>query len=75
MKMNFDKEQFDTLFAQNNRMVFKNNTHGFKPGWIILSITKSTIGAVVNGNLADNDFNTAGPCILPISPPTSWYKF
>ncbi len=63
MKINFDKTQdgIDTLFVQRNRMVFKNNTHGFKGGIDYFINNKSTIGLVVNGNIADNDFNTSGP--------------
>jgi iron complex outermembrane recepter protein len=61
MKMNFNKEQLDTLFEQKNRMVFKNNTHGFKGGLDYFINQKSTIGVVVSGNIANNDFNTAGP--------------
>jgi hypothetical protein len=59
--MNFDKTQFDTLFEQKNSMVFKNNTHGFKGGLDYFINNKSTIGVVVNGNLAANEFNTSGP--------------
>lgn len=61
MKMNMVKDQFDTLFTQNNRMVFKNNTHGFKAGVDYFMDPKNTLGAVVSGNIADNDFTTAGP--------------
>lgn len=61
MRMNSVKNQFDTLFDQKNRMVFKNNTHGFKAGLDYFINNKSTIGAVVTGNIADNDFNTSGP--------------
>lgn len=61
MKINSVKEQFDTLFDQKNRMLFKNNTHGFKGGLDYFINAKSTIGAVVTGNIADNDFNTSGP--------------
>jgi iron complex outermembrane recepter protein len=61
MKMNSIKEQLDTLFDQKNRMVFNNNTHGFKGGLDYFINNKSTIGAVVTGNIADNDFSTSGP--------------
>lgn len=61
MSMNSDKEQFDTLFTQNNRIQFNNNTHGFKAGMDYFINNKSTLGTVVNGNLANNDFSTAGP--------------
>src|SRR5690606_23085372 len=58
MKMYMRKEQFDTLFTHNNRMVFKNNTHGFKAGIDYFMDKKNTLCLVVNGNLADNKFNT-----------------
>ncbi|MEP7373289.1 MAG: TonB-dependent receptor [Chitinophagaceae bacterium] len=68
MKINMHKEQFDTLFAQSNRMIFKNNTHGFKAGVDYFMDKKNTIGAVINGNLADNDFNTSGPMYFTYIP-------
>ncbi len=61
MKMNSVKDQFDTLFDQKNRMLFTNNTHGFKGGMDYFINAKSTIGAVITGNLAVNDFTTSGP--------------
>lgn len=61
MEMNSDREQFDTLFSQRNRMMFLNNTHGFKAGADYFINNKSTLGVVLNGNLANNEFNTAGP--------------
>ena len=68
MFMNMEKEQFDTLFKQNNRMVFHNNTHGFKVGADYFINPKSTLGAMISGNLADNDFNTAGPMYFTYIP-------
>ncbi len=61
MKMNMEKTQYDTLFTQHNRMSFKNNTHGFKAGMDYFLDQKNTLGAVVNGNIAGNDFHTEGP--------------
>ncbi|MEO7983048.1 MAG: TonB-dependent receptor, partial [Bacteroidota bacterium] len=61
MKMNLTKEQLDTLFEQHNTMLFKNNTHGFKGGLDYFINAKSTIGVVVSGNIADNNFTTSGP--------------
>ena len=68
MKINLRKEQYDTLFAQSNRMVFQNNTHGFKAGIDYFMDKKNTLGLVVNGNLAKNDFNTAGPMYFTYIP-------
>lgn len=68
MKINMRKEQFDTLFTQNNRMVFQNNTHGFKAGIDYFMDKKNTLGLVLNGNLAKNDFNTEGPMYFNLIP-------
>ena len=68
MVMNSRKEQFDTLFAQNNKIIFKNNTHGFKGGIDYFLNAKSTIGAVVSGNIANNDITTAGPMYFTYMP-------
>ncbi len=68
MQFNSRKEQFDTLFEQSNTIRFKNNTHGFKAGLDYFINNKSTIGIVVNGNLANNDFTTAGPMYFTYMP-------
>ena len=62
------KEQFDTLFEQSNKISFKNNTHGFKGGMDYFINAKSTIGAVISGNIADNDITTAGPMYFTYMP-------
>ncbi len=61
MQMNMNKDQFDTSFKQSNVIRFKNNSHGFKAGIDYFINSKSTIGAMVNGNLADNLATTSGP--------------
>ena len=68
MRFNSHKEQFDTLFTQSNRINFKNNTHGFKAGMDYFINNKSTIGAVVSGNIADNDISTSGPMYFTYIP-------
>ncbi len=68
MNMNMRKEQFDTLFTQNNRMIFKNNSHGFKAGIDYFMDKKNILGLVVNGNIADNNFNTSGPMYFDYLP-------
>ncbi|MEO6612603.1 MAG: TonB-dependent receptor [Chitinophagaceae bacterium] len=68
MQMNSVKEQLDTLFEQKNRMIFKNNTHGFKGGLDYFINNKSTIGVVVSGNVADNNFSTSGPMYFTYMP-------
>jgi len=61
MNINIEKTQFDTLFTQQNTMRFKNNTHGFKGGVDYFINAKSTVGVMVNGNVANNNFTTSGP--------------
>ena len=60
-RMDMYREQFDTIFRQENRMVFQNNNHSFKGGIDYFLSKNSTLGAMVNGNVADNEFNTSGP--------------
>ena len=60
-RFKLDRVQFDTLFDQSNRMIFSNNSHGFKTGLDYFINNKSTIGAIVNGNIADNEFRSSGP--------------
>jgi iron complex outermembrane receptor protein len=62
------KEQFDTLFLQTNDMRFENKSHGFKAGLDYFINKKSTIGAMVNGNLADNNMRTFGPMYIKYIP-------
>lgn len=68
MKMNLKKEMADTLFDQQNTMVFHNNTHGFKVGADYFLNAKSTLGAMAYGNIADNEFNTSGPMYFTYMP-------
>jgi len=68
MQMDLVKEQFDTLFTQNNVMVFKNNSHAFKGGVDYFMNSKHTLGFVVNGNIGDNAFNTSGPMYFDLIP-------
>jgi iron complex outermembrane receptor protein len=60
-RFEMERRQFDTLFLQTNRIDFENNSHGFKAGLDYFINQQSTIGAIVNGNIADNDIRTAGP--------------
>ncbi|WP_462254453.1 outer membrane beta-barrel protein [Ferruginibacter sp.] len=68
MTFNSRKEQLDTLFTQSNRIIFKNNTHSFKGGLDYFINAKSTIGAIVSGNIASNDITTAGPMYFTYMP-------
>ncbi len=60
-RMELYKEQLDTLFDQKNTMTFHNNTHSFKGGADYFINKNSTLGAMVTGNIANNDFITSGP--------------
>jgi iron complex outermembrane recepter protein len=55
--MNLYRKQLDTLFDQQGTMTFRNNSHGFKAGFDYFINKKSTIGVLVNGNIADNDMS------------------
>ena len=74
MKMGSNKVQFDTAFDQSNRMIFNNNTHGFKGGVDYFINAKSTIGVVVAGNIAENDITTAGPMYFTYLPSNKLVK-
>jgi iron complex outermembrane recepter protein len=68
MRINMHKTQFDTLFEQYNRMKFKNNTHSYKAGLDYFINAKSTIGVVLSGNVANNNFKTQGPMYFTYVP-------
>lgn len=63
-----ESRRFDTLFEQTNKASFQNNTHGFKAGLDYFMGAKSTLGAVVTGNLAGNDISTSGPMNFTYEP-------
>lgn len=70
-RFNSTSTRFDTLFEQKNRVIFQNNSHGFKAGMDYFVNNKTIIGAVVNGNLAGNDIRTAGPMVFTHIPTNS----
>lgn len=74
MLLNSYKEQFDTAFDQKNKFSFKNNTHGFKGGIDYFINAKSTIGAVVSGNIAENIISTVGPMYFTYMPTNQLVK-
>jgi hypothetical protein len=56
------RAQGDSIFDQVNRMKnYNDNGHNFKAGMDYFLNAKSTIGAIVNGNLADGKNETDGP--------------
>jgi iron complex outermembrane receptor protein len=64
----FDKIQFDTLFSQTNTIRFSNESHGFKGGMDYFIDKNNTIGVMVNGDIAQNHINTAGPMYITYIP-------
>lgn len=74
MWFNMRREQFDTLFDQKNQMKFRYNAHSFKAGMDYFINANSTLGAVVTGNLATNDMNTAGPMYFIYQPTATTVK-
>ena len=54
--------------------MFQNNTHSFKAGVDYFIDKKNTIGAVVIGNLANNNFNTEGPMYFTYIPTNELVK-
>ena len=55
--MHLYRKQLDTLFDQRSDMSFNNLSHGFKAGLDYFVNKGNTLGVMVNGNIADNDFN------------------
>ena len=74
MLINSNRVQFDTAFDQKNKISFTNNTHGFKGGIDYFINAKSTIGAVVSGNIAENIVSTAGPMYFTYIPTNQLVK-
>jgi len=68
MLINSERKQFDTLFDQKNRIVSINSSHSYKAGIDYFIDKKSTLGAMVNGNIVDVDINTGGPMYFTYMP-------
>ncbi len=59
----------DSTFEQTNGIINKNlGSHNFKTGLDYFINKKSTIGVVINGNVADNATTTNGPMKILYSP-------
>jgi hypothetical protein len=52
-QMNMKRTLLDSLFDQRNTMLMENNSHNFKGGIDYTINKQSTIGAIVNGMIAD----------------------
>jgi hypothetical protein len=68
MHFTLRREQFDSLFLQENQMQFTNKSHGFKAGFDYFIDKKNTFGVIVNGNLAKGPFRSAGPMTITYMP-------
>jgi len=63
------RTQGDSIFDQKSRILNKNRgSHNFKAGLDYFINKKSTIGFVVNGNIADNVTLTEGPLNIIYAP-------
>ena len=67
-KFYLTKIQFDTLFDQVNKIIFDNESHGFKAGMDYFINNKSTVGVMVNGDIAQNHITTQGPLYITYIP-------
>lgn len=70
-EMNFKmyREQADTIFDQKSRMLNHSKYgHNFKAGADFFINKKSTIGVIINGNLAANKMETEGPMQIIYKP-------
>ncbi|HEV8284015.1 MAG TPA: TonB-dependent receptor [Chitinophagaceae bacterium] len=56
MKFQLFRDVLDTIFDGKTVMTPKNESHGFKGGLDYFINNKSTVGVLINGNIADNDF-------------------
>jgi iron complex outermembrane recepter protein len=60
MLFNLYRDVLDTVFDGRNKMKNKNTSHGFKAGLDYTLNHKSTLGVLVNGNIADTRMQTDG---------------
>lgn len=62
------REQADSIFDQVQRMKMMNKGHNFKTGIDYFVGKNSTLGAMINGNISENDFRTQGPMNIYYKP-------
>jgi hypothetical protein len=63
------REQGDSIFDQTNRMKMRNKGgHNFKTGIDFFVNPKTTIGAIINGNISDNSMHSEGPMNIIFKP-------
>lgn len=56
-KFNLFRSVLDTVFDNKTTMLMLNESHGFKVGMDYYIGKKHIIGAVINGNISENEFN------------------
>lgn len=66
--MKMYREQADSIFSQTNRVKALNDGHNFKAGLDYFLNAKSTVGAIVNGNIGSTDFRSSGPTFISYLP-------
>lgn len=66
--MNIYRIQLDTIFDQHSKMLFTNNSHNFKAGVDYFINNKSTIGAMVTGNISDPHFANQSSTVITYQP-------
>ncbi|WP_028786489.1 outer membrane beta-barrel family protein [Terrimonas ferruginea] len=66
--MKMYREQADSIFNQSNRVKALNEGHNFKAGLDYFLNAKSTVGAIVNGNIGSTDFRSSGPTFISYLP-------
>lgn len=65
----FDRTQADSAFYQTNTVKdYNNGGHNFKTGADYFLNAKSTVGILINGNIAENVLQTAGPMNIFYTP-------
>ncbi len=75
MSFLLERNQGDTFFSQRNEMkTYNNGSHNFKTGADFFINKTSTIGLLINGNVADSKMETAGPMNIFYTPANSLSK-
>lgn len=72
--MDIYRIQLDTIFDQHSKTLMNNNSHNFKAGVDYFINKTSTIGVMVNGNLANPDFSNQSSTVITYQPTDSVNK-
>ncbi|MFC4261718.1 TonB-dependent receptor domain-containing protein [Ferruginibacter yonginensis] len=64
-----ERQQADTFFYQTNKLKsYNDGAHNFKAGLDYFLTKNSTVGVLINGNIADGTTNTDGPMQIIYKP-------